>query len=210
MPSHQTLDQKSYSTFYLACNGKAIGKISVMDTIRSDAQETIQKLKKSGITEIILLSGDRQDITESIAHELGIERAYGQAFPEDKLKLLDDLQKKGNIVAMVGDGINDVAALKQAHVGIAMGAMGMEPAIEAADIVLMTNELKNIFFARKLAQNVFKVIKQNLIIGFLMLHILGLILTLMHLVDPIEAAFFHAISDIFILLNASRLIAFKL
>jgi P-type E1-E2 ATPase len=125
------------------------------------------------------------------------------------LKLLDELQQKGSIVAMVGDGINDVAALKQAHVGIAMGAMGMEPAIQAADIVLMTNELKNIYFVRKLSLQVFKIIKQNLIIGFFILHVLGLILTLMHLVSPIQATFFHAISDILILLNATRLIAFN-
>lgn len=202
--------QQPYSNFYLATDGRVIGKISVMDTVRRDAQETIQKLKDSGIREIILLSGDRQEITENIAHQLGIERAYGQAFPEDKLKLLDELQQKGDIVAMVGDGINDVAALKQAHVGIAMGAMGMEPAIEAADIVLMTNELKNIYFVRKLSQQVFRVIKQNLLIGFLILHILGLILTLMHLVDPIQAAFFHAISDVLILLNAGRLMSFRL
>lgn len=210
IPRASTHTEQTYSNFYLATNGKVIGKISVMDTVRSDAQETIKKLRDSGINEIILLSGDRQEITENIAHQLGIEHAYGQAFPEDKLKLLDGLQKKGDIVAMVGDGVNDVAALKQAHVGIAMGAMGMEPAIEAADIVLMTNELKNIYFVRKLSQQVFRVIKQNLIIGFLILHVLGLILTLMHLVDPIQAAFFHAISDVLILLNASRLIAFKL
>lgn len=210
IPFDRIKTEQAYSNFYLATNGIVIGKISVMDTVRADAHETIQKLRNSGINEIILLSGDRQEITDAIAHQLGIERAYGQAFPEDKLKLINQLQQKGNIVAMVGDGINDIAALKQAHVGIAMGAMGMEPAIEAADIVLMTNDLKNIYFARKLSQEVFRVIKQNLIIGFIILHVLGLVLTLMHLVDPIQAAFFHAISDVLILLNASRLISFKL
>lgn len=210
IPSYNTDNKQPYSNFYLATNGEVIGKISVMDILRSDAKETIKTLKKSGIDEIILLSGDRQEITEDIARQLGINRAYGQAFPEDKLQLLDHLQKEGNIVTMVGDGINDVAALKQANVGIAMGAMGMEPAIEAADIVLMTNELKNIYFIRKLSQQIFRVIKQNLIIGFLILHVLGLILTVIHLIEPVQAAFFHAISDVLILLNASRLIGFKL
>jgi heavy metal translocating P-type ATPase len=209
IPLDQINSEQAYSNFYIATDGKVIGKISVMDTVRADAYEVIQKLKESGINEIILLSGDRQEITETVALQLGIDRAYGQAFPADKLKLLDQLQQQGNIVAMVGDGINDVAALKQANVGIAMGAMGMEPAIEAADIVLMTNDLKNIYFVRRLSQQVFKVIKQNLIIGFFILHILGLVLTLMHLVNPVQAAFFHAVSDVLILLNASRLMAFK-
>ncbi len=210
IPNQKSSSGQPYSNFYLASSGHVIGKISVMDVPRSDAKETIEALKNSGLNDIILLSGDSQEITENIARQLGISRAYGQAFPEDKLQLLDQLQKKGNIVVMVGDGINDVAALKQANVGIAMGAMGMEPAIEAADIVLMTNELKNIYFVRKLSQQIFKVIKQNLIIGFLILHALGLTLTFMDLVEPIQAAFFHAISDVLILLNASRLIGFKL
>ena len=210
IPSHSADNKLPYSNFYLATHGQVIGKISVMDILRSDAQATVESLKKSGLNEIILLSGDRQEITEHIAQQLGISRAYGQAFPEDKLTLLDQLQKEGNIVAMVGDGINDVAALKQANVGIAMGAMGMEPAIEAADIVLMTNKLKNIYFVRKLSQQIFSVIKQNLIIGFLILHVLGLTLTFMDLIEPVQAAFFHAISDVLILLNASRLIGFKL
>lgn len=206
----QIIKNAPYSEHYLATQGKVIGKISVQDVVRSDAQETIKKLQTTGIKEIILLSGDRQEITQTVAQQLGISKAYGQAFPEEKLKLLDTLQQQKMIVAMVGDGINDAAALKQANVGIAMGAMGMEPAIEAADIVLMTNELKNIYFVRLLSQEVFKIIKQNLIIGFLILHVLGLILTLMHYINPIQAAFFHAISDVIILLNASRLIGFNI
>lgn len=198
-----------YSDFYLATGGAVIGKIRVSDAIRPDAKTTIQHLKDSGITDIMLMSGDTQQITQMIAHELGITKAFGGIFPDEKLKMLNDLQKKGKIVAMVGDGINDVAALKQADVGIAMGAMGMEPAIEAADLVLMTNELKKVFFVRSLSQQVFRVIAQNLLIGFLLLHALGIILTLMHIISPIYAAFFHAISDVVILLNASRLINFK-
>lgn len=209
LPPEYVATNQAYSIFYLACNGKVIGIVNVMDTVRADARTTIKHLQQLGISTIILISGDRQEIADTIAQQLGIKKAYGQAFPEQKLLLLDELQKQGKIVAMIGDGINDVAALKQAHVGIAMGAMGMAPAIEAADIVLMTNELTNIVFVRRLSQKVFKVIQQNLILGFMILHILGLVLTLMGLINPIQAAFFHALSDIVILLNASRLIKFK-
>jgi len=203
-------NEKSHSIFYLASQGKVLGKICMADTIRQDAALTIKELFASGIQNIILLSGDRQEITDTIAQQLAIPQRYGEMFPDDKLTFIKKLQQENHIVAMVGDGINDAAALQQAHVGIAMGAMGMEPAINAADIVLMTNELQKIFFARKLAQKVFSVIRQNLIIGFVLLHTLGLILTLMHFVTPLQAAFAHSVSDIFILMNASRLIHFDI
>jgi len=204
------IDEKSHSNFYLASQGKVLGKICMADAIRQDAKLTINKLFESGIKNIVLLSGDRQEITDTIAQQLNITERYGEMFPDQELNFIKKLQQEGHIVAMVGDGINDAAALQQAQVGIAMGAMGMEPAINAADIVLMTNQLQKIFFARKLAQKVFAVIQQNLIVGFLVLHALGLTLTLMHVVTPIQAALAHAISDVFILINASRLINFKI
>jgi heavy metal translocating P-type ATPase len=208
------LDEKLHSNFYLAAQGRAshgrvLGKICMADAIRPEAKDIIQELLVSGIKNIMLLSGDRQEITDTIAQQLDIHQRYGGMFPDQKLTMLKKMQQEGHVVAMVGDGINDVAALKQAHVGIALGAMGMEPAIDAADVVLMTNDLQKIFFVRRLAQKVFRVIQQNLIIGFLFFHILGLVLTLMHIVTPTQAAFAHAISDIFIVINASRLIYFK-
>lgn len=203
-------DEKLHSIFYLASQGKVLGKICMADAVREDASSAITALRESGIKDIVLLSGDRQEITDTIAQQLTVTQRYGEMFPDQKLNFIKKLQQEGHIVAMVGDGINDAAALQQAQVGIAMGAMGMEPAIHAADIVLMTNELHKIFFVRKLAQKVFRVIQQNLLVGFLLLHALGLLLTLAHVVTPLEAAFAHAVSDIFILLNASRLINFTL
>lgn len=209
LPATDTHAGTAYSLFYLATGGKTIGCIAMSDSIRPDAQATITHLAKTGIKEMLVVSGDRQEIADEIGAQLGINRCYGNVFPDEKIAILDRLQKSGKTVAMVGDGINDVAALKQAHVGIAMGAMGMEPAIEAADIVLMTNELKNIYFIRLLSMKTFRIIKQNLLFGFLLLHLLGLIMTLLHWVNPIQAALLHSISDILILVNASRLIAFK-
>ena len=203
-------DHSAFSTYYLASRGVILGSVSMRDTIRLDAKDMIEKLKKSGIRNILLVSGDRLDIAQNVANQLGIEKAYGEVFPDEKLAMIDTLQKESKIVAMVGDGINDVAALKQAHVGIAMGAMGMEPAIDAADIVLLTNNLEHIYFLRKLSHHVFRTIKQNLFFGFLILHVLGVILTFYRIIDPIHAAFFHAFTDLFMLINASRLISFKI
>lgn len=202
-------EEQTLSTFYLAHEGLAIGRISIKDRVRPDALITIQALRNAGISTMLLVSGDKEALTRQIGAELGIGTTYGEMFPDKKLALLSELQQSGHRVAMVGDGINDVAALKQAHVGIALGAMGMEPAIEAADIVLITNNLDKIYFVRKLSQQAVTVIKQNVLIGFLLIHLLGLLLTLMGLVTPIQAAIAHAISDIIILLNATRLIRFR-
>lgn len=202
--------ESTQGCLYLACDGSVIGQIMVTDTIRPDAQALVYQLKRTGIQQVCLLSGDRQAVAEKIGNQLGIDQSFGSMLPEHKLRFLEKLQDQGATVAMVGDGINDVAALKQADIGIAMGAMGMEPAIEAADIVLMTNELKKVSFARELAHEAVRTIRLNLIVGFLVLHVLGLVLTLSGFVTPVQAAFAHAIADVLILLSASRLITFNI
>lgn len=203
-------ETESFSTFYIATQKKVFGEICLTDHIRHDAQDTIMRLKERGISQIILLSGDKQSVADDVARQLGIEKAYGAVMPDQKLRMLKDLQqKKAHVVAMVGDGINDAPALKQAQVGIAMGGMGMEPAIAAADIVLMSGDLHQIIFLYDLAQATMNTVKQNLILGFACTHALGIILALLHYLTPIQAALFHAVPDFLILLNAARLVRFK-
>jgi Cd2+/Zn2+-exporting ATPase len=199
-----------YSSFYLACAPDSVcGKILIADKIRSDARNTIDSLKKDGIKSIILLSGDRQAIVGKIAKQLGIDQYYGEFFPDQKIAMIKDLQQKKHKVAMVGDGINDAPALQQANVGIALGAMGMEPAIEAADIVLMTNDLYKIVYIHQLSQKTLKIIKQNIIIGFGLIHSIGIALAFLKLITPIQAALFHSVPDLAMLINSARLIQFK-
>jgi heavy metal translocating P-type ATPase len=197
------------SSYYFAKNNKLIGKICIADELRTEAGDVVKKLRATGIKDFYLLSGDKPQIAEHIAREIGIEHAYGGIFPDQKLAMIETLQQQKHCVGMVGDGINDAPALKQADVGIALGAMGMEPAIDAADIVLMTNNLNNVYFIRALSLQVRKIIWQNLLFGFALVHGFGMILTLMHLINPIHAALAHAVSDILILLNAARLVPFK-
>lgn len=199
------VQETQHSIFYIASDHTILGKICLSDTLRPEAKKAIAQLQ-SDIPHVMLVSGDKQSVVEIVANELGIKEYYGNIFPEEKLTILENLQKKNRRVAMIGDGINDAPALKAAHVGIAMGAMGMEPAINAADIVLMTNDLSKIYFIRMLSKAIIRTIKQNLCIGFGLVHILGCALTFMHLVTPVQAAFFHAITDILILLNSARLI----
>lgn len=202
-------EPRQYSIFYVGCSGKLYGRILITDAIRENARETIQNLQNLGFKNISILSGDRQVVAEQIGHVLGVSHAYGEVFPDQKLQMIEDLQKNGHVVVMVGDGINDAPALKQADIGIAMGARGIEPAIEAADIVLVTNDLSKIVFARLLSNKIFSIIRQNLIFGFAFVHVIGIILALFGFINPLGAAFFHGISDVLILLNSIRLINFK-
>lgn len=195
-----------HTSFYLACGEKLCGMICVADEIRTDAKDTIEHFKKEGIKNFILLSGDRDEVAQKVALSLGIQEAHGDVFPDQKLKMIEDLQKKGHMVAMIGDGINDAPALKQADVGIAMGAMGMEPAIEASDIALMSNDLNKVALVYSLSKRVIRTVKQNIILGLGFTHGLGMILALLHILNPIQAAFFHAVPDLLILLNSGRLI----
>ncbi len=198
-----------HSSFYLCRGNTLIGRICVTDVVRHDAHNTIVRLKQLGIKNTILLSGDKNEVAQNIGANLGVDKAYGEAEPTQKLAIIKDLQNKGEYVAMVGDGINDAPALKQADTGIAMGAMGTEPAIEAADIVLMQNNLDDIVFVVQLSHKVFRLIKQNIVFGFMLIHLLGTVLAFMHLIAPIQAAIVHAFSDLFILLNSVRIIRFK-
>lgn len=201
---------EDYSSFYLGSTGTLHGMIYVADIIRPEAKLTIDELKNQGINTIILLSGDTNKVAMNIAQLLGIPVAHGDVFPDQKLLMIENLQSQNKMVAMVGDGINDAPALKQADVGIAMGAMGMEPAIEAADIVLMTNDLYKIVFVHALSKKIFVVIKQNLLIGFGLVHVLGALFTLFGFIDPLKAALLHAVSDLGILMNSISLINFKI
>lgn len=199
-----------HTSFYLACGDKLCGMICVADEIRKDAKETIQRLKQGGIKNFILLSGDRQEVAQKVAESLGIPQAYGAVMPDQKLQMIEKFQKEGHKVAMIGDGINDAPSLKQADVGIAMGAMGMEPAIEASDIALMSNDLSKVVFTRELSKKALRTIKQNIILGLGFTHGLGMLLALLHFLNPIQAAFFHAVPDLLILFNSGRLMGFKI
>jgi heavy metal translocating P-type ATPase len=207
LPPGCKVDEK-LTTFFVATKDSVIGQICLVDRIKPEAREVIAALKAAGLDSIILLSGDRKTIAQSVADQLGIEKAYGEVMPEEKLALLTQLQQDGQIVTMVGDGINDAPALKQAHVGIALGGMGMEPAIQAADIVLMSGNLDQIVFLYDLARAAMKTIKYNLIFGFALTHSIGIILAFLSYITPAQAALFHAIPDMLIMLYGSRLMYF--
>ncbi|PMB21234.1 heavy metal translocating P-type ATPase [Fischerella thermalis CCMEE 5319] len=154
---------------------QVLGIIAIADTVRSQAAETISRLKKLGIEQIVMLTGDNQKTAESVAQELGVDRVYAELLPEDKLHVIRRLQQEYKTVAMVGDGINDAPALAQASVGIAMGTAGSDVALETADIVLMADRLEKIEVAIRLGKRTQAIVKQNITIalGFIILLLIG-------------------------------------
>src|SRR5699024_6452472 len=146
-----------------ALNGHLLGGIGISDRIRPEAAAMVRQLKDNGIKEILMLTGDNKQTAHAIAREAGISSVYAGMMPEDKTAIIQQLQKEGHEVAMVGDGINDAPALATADIGMAMGAAGTDVAIETADIALMADELMKIPEALRLSKKTLANIRQNVV-----------------------------------------------
>ena len=188
-------------------NGKTLGCIVFKDTPREDAALIMSELKNSGVEQTCLLTGDRFEVAKRIRAEVGIDEMHCELLPEQKLKHVEEKMQR-HIVTVIGDGINDALALSKAHVGIAMGAMGSDTAIQSADIALMNNNLANIPFAVKLAQKTKGIIYQNIVLAF-SLSIFMIFLAGAGIVTPITGALLHNLGAFIILLNSSRVIRFN-
>jgi Cd2+/Zn2+-exporting ATPase len=152
-----------------------IGAIAIADLLRPEAVKMITKLRKLGVEQIVMITGDNQRTADSVAQTVGIDRVYAELLPEDKLDVIRQLQQEYHTVAMVGDGINDAPALAQASVGIAMGIAGSDVALETADIVLMADKLEKLGTAIELGRRSQRIVKQNITIalGFIALLLIG-------------------------------------
>jgi heavy metal translocating P-type ATPase len=195
---------------YLAVDNKLAGIFYVSDAIREGAKEMISELKNSGIKNIVMLTGDNAETAKHVADEIGITEYKANLLPEDKINVIKELQKDGSKVAMVGDGINDAPALVQANIGIAMGTTGTQAAMEAADIVLMQDKLEKIAKARAISKRGFRTIKENIIVGVGVVHITGIILVLLRIIGPIEAAAIHLVPDTLVFINSIKLLKVKI
>ena len=148
------------TSIYVSKDKELIGIILLEDIIREESREAIKSLKKMGV-KTAMLTGDNDKIAKSVANKLGIDTFFAEVLPEEKVSKIKDLQEKGNIVAMVGDGVNDAPSLAQSHVGIAIGA-GTDVAVESAEIVLVKNDPRDVVKAIKLSQKTNSKMKQNL------------------------------------------------
>lgn len=158
------LNAQGKTAMYVGVDGRAIGLVAVADTIRSDAPAAVKSLHDNGI-KVVMATGDAQRVAENVARELGVDEVHAEMMPEDKLDLVKELQSRGHVVAMVGDGVNDTPALAQADIGVAMGAAGSPAAIETADIALMADKLPRLPYALHLAQRTVRTMMLNIVIA---------------------------------------------
>ena len=196
---------------YIAINGKYAGYILIADKIKKDSIKAIKNLKKNNIKQTIMLTGDRKDVGESVAKELGLDKVYTELLPDGKVEKVETLLKekteKGKL-AFVGDGINDAPVLAISDIGIAMGALGSDSAIEAADIVLMTDEPSKIVDAIYLSKRTMRIVKENIVFA-IFIKVLVLILSAIGLSTMWEAVFADVGVSIIAIINALRVLKVK-
>lgn len=210
VPVLTTSENLTDTAIYLSVDNKLAGVFFISDAIREGAKEMIEGLRKSGVTNILMLTGDNPETAKHVSEQVGITDFRADLLPEDKIKIVRELQSKGAKVAMVGDGINDAPALVQANIGIAMGAMGTEAAMEAADIVLMQDKLEKIARVRAISKRAFRTIKENIIVGVGVVHVIGIILVLLKIIGPVEAAAIHLLPDTLVFINSIKLLKVKI
>ncbi|RCW48444.1 heavy metal translocating P-type ATPase [Paenibacillus prosopidis] len=161
-PRAASLQQEGNTIVIIGTKEQLIGIIAVADTVRESAVTALNSLKQTGITQVVMLTGDNQGTAKKVAAQTGVTRYYAELLPEDKVAAIHKLQQEGYIIAMVGDGINDAPALAAADLGIAMGGVGTDTAMETADIVLMADNLEKLPFTAKLSRSALRIIKQNI------------------------------------------------
>lgn len=180
-----------------------LGAIVFRDVLRDDANDTVKKLRELGVNEVTVLTGDNEAEAKRVMKDADIDTMYSELLPEQKLEKVKEA-RKNHIVAVVGDGINDSLALSEADVGIAMGAMGSDTAIQSADISLMNNSLDNLPFVIELSRKTKATIYQNIIIAFSISFVM-MVLAATGLVTPLVGAFLHNIGAFVILINSGKI-----
>lgn len=193
---------------YVAKNKKLLGYIVISDKIKTNAKESLDKLRNDGISNLIMLSGDAEEVVNIISKKLNLDKAYGNLLPQDKVNILEEY-KKYNKTAFVGDGINDAPVIKLADVGIAMGGIGSDATIEASDIVLMKDDLSRLADAIKISKITKKIVMSNIIFA-IMFKVIMLILAILG-ITPIWLAVFADVGvTIISVLNSLRIFIKKL
>jgi Cd2+/Zn2+-exporting ATPase len=165
----------------------------------------VADLKSLGIRETVLISGDNRAVADAVGRDLGVDRVHAETLPEQKLDLIRELQSNGLVVAYVGDGVNDAPGLAAADVGIAMGSIGTNVAMETADIVLLTDKIERLPYLIDLSRTSLKVIRNNVIFS-MSINILSVALSIFGIIGPVVGAVMHELSALPVIANSARLI----
>ena len=199
------IDEIVESIVVVAINNHYTGYVLIADEIKEDAQEAIKQMHLNGITQIVMLSGDKNAITQKVAKHIGIDTAFGDLLPENKVQKVEELkQDRTKIIGFVGDGINDAPVLALSDVGIAMGAMGSDAAIETADVVIQTDQPSKIATAIKIGKATRRIVIQNIVLAFAV-KIIVLTLGAVGLATMWEAVFADVGVALLAILNAVRI-----
>ena len=198
-------ESQGMSVVCVARDGKLMGWIGLSDAIRKISEEAISMLKELGVSHCCMVTGDNERVAQAVAAKIGITEVKSGCLPEEKEAYVRELKKKGLLVAVVGDGVNDAPALAAGDMGVAMGAFGSDIAVQSASVALMNNDLRRIPFLIGLARKTRVLMNQNLSIGLGFIVVGVYFATLGH-ITPIGAALLHSISSLFVIFNSARLV----
>ena len=199
--------KRGCTIMYLAVDGQAAGFIALSDALRPEAPDMIKELKAAGVTPV-LLTGDHGNAAGETAARLSIEEVHADCRPEDKLNYIDQCQKEKKNVCMIGDGINDAPALKKAWVGIAMGGTGSDIAVDAADIALVNDEIRELPHLVRLSKRMMRTIRYNLTFS-MTLNFIAIILAITGVLNPVVGALVHNAGSVFVILNSAFLLTWR-
>lgn len=199
----ERLRSQGKASILVAVSGICMGVVALSDVLRPTAKEMVERLSAMD-TKTVLLTGDNKKTASYFADQVGITEVRAELLPEQKVENITFLQKEGNNVCMIGDGVNDAPALKTANVGVAMGSMGSDIAVEAADIALMSDDISKIPYLKRLSCSTLKTIKGN-IVASMCINAVAVILSVLGFLNPITGALVHNAGSVLVVLNAALL-----
>lgn len=199
---------KGCTVSFIAINGVCRGIVALADTVRETAAQTVETLRKQDVS-TIMATGDDARAASAIARATGVDEVRAECTPEDKLSAIVEMEKRGENVCMVGDGVNDAPSLKRAYVGVAMGGVGSDIAVDAADIVLVSDEVESLPHALALSRRMMTTIKLNLTFS-LTLNFVAIILAITGIMGPVVGALVHNCGSVLVIANSALLLNWKL
>lgn len=200
--------ERGCTVSFIAVDGMYRGIVALADTVRKTAAQTLEALRKQGIS-TIMATGDDVRAASAIARSTGVDEVRAECTPEDKLSAIEELEKRGENVCMVGDGVNDAPSLKRAYVGVAMGGVGSDIAVDAADIVLVSDEVEALPHAVALSRRMMTTIKPNLTFS-LTLNFVAIVLAITGVMGPVVGALVHNCGSVLVIANSALLLKWKM
>ena len=207
MPEASSYEKQGCTLIYIALDGYLAGFIAMADQVRKDSRRTVEAIKDLAIVPV-LLTGDHRQAAYRIAEIVGVREVRAECLPEDKLTAIQAYEQEGSCVCMVGDGINDAPALKRAYVGVAMGGVGSDIAVDAADIALVRDDIVALPHMLALSRRMMTTIKLNMTFS-MTLNFVAIILAMLGILNPVVGALVHNAGSVLVIANSALLLRWK-